>query len=80
MMDIDGFTKGIQAGKIKGEITYRKPVIPEGSEEKPQKQERKVIECLRITDESENIVKFLKDSNTRELFRTEFKLKRLKVN
>jgi len=80
MIDIDGFAKGIQDGKIKGEITYRKPVIPEGSEDKPREQESKVIDCLRITDKSENIVQFIKDSNTRELFSTGFILKRLIVN
>ena len=80
MMGMDGFPKGIQAGKVKGEITYREPVFREGSEKKPKKQERKVIDCLQITDESENIVKFIKNSNTSELFTTEVKLKRLKVD
>ena len=80
LMDIDGFAKGIQDGKIKGEITYKKPATPEGSKKKQQSKESKVINCLKITDESENIVKFIKDSNIRDLFPKEFKLKRLKIN
>ena len=80
LMDIDGFVKGIQDGKIKGEITYREPVVPGEGRTQSGGKETKVINCVKITDESKNIVNFIKDSNVEDLFSNELKLKRLIVN
>ena len=75
-MDGDQFAKAIQSGRLQGEITYRKSVVPESSGKERQVEERKRIDCVRITDTPENILNFIKNSSLDVLFPDGIKLKR----
>lgn len=75
-MDENMMAKGIQSGRLRGEISYRKPFIPA---DKIQQSQKEILAHVRITDESKNIIDFLKDSDTNELFPKRVELKRLKI-
>ncbi|MCB2183124.1 MAG: hypothetical protein KQH63_13905 [Desulfobulbaceae bacterium] len=78
-MDEDEFTKGIQAGKVKGEISYRNRIVPEQDDKEKKAHDRKVIDCVRITDTSKNIQNFIRNSSIQALFPEELQLTRDRV-
>ena len=63
----DPIISAIQANKLKGEITYKKQLVLEGTKIDNSASEKK-IDCVKITDTSENIRKFIESGNHKELF------------
>ncbi|UCG80729.1 MAG: hypothetical protein JSV60_00150 [Desulfobacterales bacterium] len=62
--------EGIMSGKLKGEITYR----PAVSNKKSARESKKVVDCVQITDATENIVKYIKTIDTNRLFPEKHKM------
>ena len=56
--DPDIIISAVQSGKLKGEITYREAKAAPESADKEKSASEKRIESVRITDTSENMVKF----------------------
>lgn len=75
-MDKDLFSKAIQEQRLKGVVTYEKISLDNG-EEGGQEGDRREIECVRITDTSENLLHFIMDNDVKLLFPEEVKLRRL---
>lgn len=65
-MDEEVLARAIEAGKIKGEITY---------EENGKKAKK--VDCVRITDTTENLRIFLTGETSKVLFRPYMTLKRI---
>jgi hypothetical protein len=63
-MDDEVTTEAIMSGKLKGEITYRSPL----SNRTSARESKKIVDCLKITDATENIVKYIKTMDTNRLF------------
>lgn len=70
--------EAIKSGKLEGEITYKKTVIKEGNENKVLQQNRKkAVKCVKITDSSNNIIKYFHSLDSEKLFPILIKLKRI---
>jgi len=67
----------IQAKKLKGKITYKKKIVPEGTKNDDVKPD-KTIDCVIITDTSKNMINFFEAGNNDELFPDAMKF--IKVN
>ncbi len=67
-MDLGQFAEAIRAGKLKGEVKYKKKVIGKTGREDDGSDRSEVIDCIRITDSSEKIMGFIKASNPELLF------------
>jgi hypothetical protein len=63
----DPIISAIQANALKGEITYKKQVIPEGTKIDNTLSEKK-IDCVKITDTSKNIRNYFEFGNHKMLF------------
>lgn len=67
-MDDEPIAKAIQSGKLKGKITYENLIASEEGIGDSQKKFQKKIKCMQITDSSENILRFIQNSDPHELF------------
>ena len=72
MMDNDPIISAIQEGRLKGEITYGKralgQIAPTDKPLSPDDEPRQTIDCVTMTDSSENILKFLESNSVDKLF------------
>jgi len=76
-MDEDLFSKAIEEGKLKGEVTYKEIYLDNNDEKEKQERKRRDIECVRITDTSENILRFIMENDEKLLFPDGIELRRL---
>jgi len=75
MLDLDPVAAAIQAKKLAGEITYQKNATPaKASTSAPQSPK---VECAHITDTSDNLIKFISDSDPGQLFKSVMIFKRV---
>ena len=70
IMDNGPFEKAVQSGILKGEITYKESAFPDAD------AKEKKIECVQITDSSENILNFIMSHDPAIIFPEEIKLKK----
>ena len=79
LLDDQPIISEIQNSKLKGEITYKKRVFPEGSKASDvHPEEIKTIDCITITDTSINILNFIETGNHDRLFPEAMKFIRIK--
>ncbi len=76
-LDKQPVISAIQNNKLKGEITYKKKMMPEGTKADEVNPE-KTIDCVTITDTSINIMNFIAAGNNDELFPEAMKFTRMK--
>jgi hypothetical protein len=69
-MDDEIIAEGITSGQLKGEITYR----PAVSNKKSAEESKKVVDCVQITDTTENIVKYIETIDINRLFPEKHKM------
>jgi len=75
-MDSNEVEKAIRSGKLRGEVTYTPLKASEKNTADDTMETPRKIECIKITDNSENIIKFLEESDSQILFQDGFKLER----
>ncbi|UCD88811.1 MAG: hypothetical protein JSW04_10140 [Desulfobacterales bacterium] len=70
--------EGIKSGKLKGEITYKQTAVKQRNENKRiQQNKKKSIKCVKITDSSDNLIKFFQTVDSKKLFPKSILLKRI---
>jgi hypothetical protein len=69
----------IKSGELKGDITYEKVVTKAGGEKDSsgQNKERK-IKCVKLSDSSDNILKYFETADSKKLFEETTEFKRIK--
>ncbi len=75
MLDLDPVAAAIQTNKLAGDITYQK--APNPSKESTPGPQTSKVECAHITDTSDNLIKFISDSNPGQLFKSVMTFKRV---
>ena len=73
-MDETRLTNAINHHQVAGEITYEEETPPKAGEKTPPGK----IDCVRLTDTSENLRKFLNSKEAEQLFTPYMTLKRVK--
>ena len=68
MLDEKPIIAAIKGGELKGRLTYKKRPAGGDQANDPQPGSRKIVECVTITDSSENIRKFLETRDNGPLF------------
>jgi len=71
--------EAIKSGKLEGEITYEKKDIKKGDEGDSSKQnKKKTIKCAKLSDSSDNILKYIQSVDPDKLFPKPIELRRIK--
>lgn len=78
-IDRDQCVNAIKSGSLIGKITYKRTAIPESSSKERLSEDRKAIYSVQITDTSEHILNFIKNSTPGVVFREEIKLKKQNI-
>ena len=76
-MGKDPLEKAIRSGELKGEITYRKRGTSKPYEAGRDPESDKVVDCIRITDSPERIIRFIARKPAQTLFPDEIRLRRM---
>ena len=77
-IDEEPIIEGIKSGKLKGEITYKQTQAKEGHKGQAlQQNKKKSIKCVKITDSSDNIVKYIHSVDSKKIFPKSIILKRI---
>jgi hypothetical protein len=80
LIDREPVINAIKSKKLEGEITYtKKPAIKEENKtESLQKNEKTSVACVKITDNSKNIIKFFQSMDSKKLFSRHLKFIKIK--
>jgi len=71
--------EAIKSGKLAGEITYEKKDIKKGDEGgSSQQSKKKTIKCAKLSDSSDNILKYIQSVDPDKLFPKPIELRRVK--
>jgi hypothetical protein len=71
--------EAIKSGKLKGEITYKQTGVKKGKNNKAlQQSKKKSLKCVKITDSSNNLIKYFQTVDSKKLFPKPILLKRIK--
>jgi len=77
MLDEKPIIAAIENGALKGELRFKKSTAVSGQSKAQPAEKRKIVECVTITDSSENIRKFLEARDNEPLFTDELRWKRI---
>jgi hypothetical protein len=77
LLDDQPIISAIQNNKLKGEITSKNKIVPEGTKPSDVHSDT-TIDCYTITDTSTNILNFIETGNNDELFTDAMKFIRIK--
>ena len=70
--------EGIKSGKLKGEISYeQREAKAEHKGKALQQNEKKSVKCVKITDSSDNIVKYIHSVDSKNVFPKSMRFKRI---